>query len=349
MARTSGNITAAASASGIKAAADAGAKIINCSYGGPKSDTEKKAVDYAVAKGALVVAAAGNNGDDGNAPLCPGAYDNVFCVGSTTSTDGRADYSNHGPHLDIAAPGNQIYSTVPDGYDFMSGTSMAAPVISGSAAVVWSYFPWWTAGQVRTRLEKTAAPLQLGTQLGHGRVDLFEAVFNGSFEDDINGWAVKGTVGAVPNLGLILAPNREKMGFISSGPSDTQIQSILEQRFTIQPGVTNFAISFSYDFVTEEWPEYTGSIYNDNMRITLVKPDGTTAQLAFESVNGSAFFAVGGIDFPGGDQTVGHTGFKFVSMNIPVTAGPGFYRIVVRDEGDGVYDSNVLIDNIRFK
>jgi hypothetical protein len=345
--KADGNTTTAASASGIKAAADAGAKIINCSFAGVHADVKKKAVDYAVAKGALVVAAAGNNGD--NTPLYPGAYDNVFCVGSTTSTDGRADFSNYGAHLDIAAPGKQIYSTVPDGYDFMSGTSMSAPVISGSAAVVWSYFPWWTAGQVRTRLEKTAAPLQLGTQLGHGRVDLFEAVFNGSFEDDINGWSVKGTAGAVPNLGLILAPNREKMGFISSGPSDTQIQTILEQGFTIQPGVTNFAISFSYDFVTEEWPEYKGSIYNDNMQITLIKPDGTAAQLAFESVNGSAFFAVGGIDFPGGDQTVGHTGFKFVSMNIPVTAGPGFYRIVVRDEGDGVYDSNVLIDNIRFK
>jgi hypothetical protein len=345
--KADGTTTTAASASGIKAAADAGAKIINCSFGGPHADVKKKAVDYAVAKGALVVASAGNDGND--APQYPGAYDNVFCVGSTTSTDGRADTSNYGAHLDIAAPGEKVYSTVPDGYDFMSGTSMAAPVISGSAAVVWSYFPWWTAGQVRTRLEKTAAPLQLGTQLGHGRVDLFEAVFNGSFEDDINGWSVKGTVGAVPNLGFILAPNREKMGFISSGPSDTQIQSILEQGFTIQPGVTNFAISFSYDFVTEEWPEYKGSIYNDNMRITLIKPDGTTAQLAFESVNGSAFFAVGGIDFPGGDQTVGHTGFKFVSMNIPVTAGPGFYRIVVRDEGDGVYDSNVLIDNIRFK
>jgi hypothetical protein len=336
-------------AAGIKSAADKGAKIINLSlWGETDAAILKSAVDYAVTKGSLVVAIAGNGG---NTTLqYPGAYSNVLCVGSTTSTDGRASTSTYGPQVDIAAPGQSIYSTIlNDDYGYKSGTSMAAPVISGSAAVVWSYFPSWTAGQVRARLEKTAVPLASSLQLGRGRVDLFEAVFNGSFEDDVNGWSVTGTAGAVPNLGFILAPNREKMGFVSSGPANAQVQTTMEQKFTIQPGVTNFVISFSYDFVTEEWPEFVGTSYNDNMRITLIKPDGTTAQLAFESVNGSTFFGVGGIDFPGGDTTVGHTGFKFVSMNIPVTAGPGTYRIVVRDEGDGIYDSNVLIDNIRFK
>jgi hypothetical protein len=226
---------------------------------------------------------------------------------------------------------------------------MAAPAVSGSAAVVWSYFPSWTAGQVRARLENTAAPLAANLQLGKGRVDLFEAVFNGSFEDDVHGWKVTGTAGAVPNLGPLTPVNRKKMGFVSSGPDNAQVQTTMEQKFTIQPGVTSFVLKFNYDFVTEEWPEFVGTSFNDNMRITLVKPDGTTVQLAFESVNGSSFTAVSGIDFPGGDTTVGHTGFKSVSMTIPTTAGPGVYRIVVRDEGDGIYDSNVLIDNIRFK
>jgi hypothetical protein len=342
--------TAAIIASGIKSAADKGAKIINCSFEGPDTSAQKKAVDYAVAKGALVVAAAGNNGNTGNALRYPGAYGNAFCVGNTTSTDTRAGDSNHGAHLDIAAPGTSVYSTVLGGnYDYKSGTSMAAPAVSGSAAVVWSYFPSWTAGQVRTRLQNTAVPLAAGLQLGSGRVDLFEAVFNGSFEDDVKGWKVTGTAGAVPNLGPLMAVNRKKMGFVSSGPDNAQVQTTMEQKFTIQPGVTSFVLKFSYDFVTEEWPEFVGTSYNDNMRITLVKPDGTTVQLAFESVNGSSFTAVSGISFPGGDNTVGHTGFKSVSMTIPTTAGPGVYRIVVRDEGDGIYDSNVLIDSIRFK
>jgi hypothetical protein len=346
----SGSTTQAAIASGIKAAADAGAKIINCSFEGPDTATQKKAVDYAVAKGALVVAAAGNNGNTGNAPRYPGAYSNVFCVGNTTSSDSRAGDSNHGPHVDIAAPGTSIYSTVlSNGYDYKSGTSMAAPAISGSAAVLWSYFPSWTAGQVRTRLQTTAVPLAFGLELGSGRVDLFEAVFNGSFEDDVQGWTVTGTAGAVPNLGPIMPTNRKKMGFVSSGPDNAQVQTTMEQKFTIQPGVTSFVVKFDYDFVTEEYPEWVNRGFNDDMRIVLVAPGGAETQLAFESVDGSTFTLVGGIDFPGGDNTVGHTGFKSVSMTVPVTAGPGIYRIVVRDRGDGIFDSNIMLDNIRFK
>ena len=160
---------------------------------------------------------------------------------------------------------------------------------------------------------------------------------------------LRGTAGAVQQLGPLSPTNRQKLGFLSSGPDDAQVQTTLEQNFTIQPGVTSFVVKFDYDFVSEEYPEFVNQGFNDNMRITLVKPDGTTQQLAFESIDGSPYTLIGGIDFPGGDNTVGHTGFKMVSMTIPVTAGPGVYRIVVRDEGDGIYDSQVLIDNIRFK
>lgn len=341
-------LTAANGAAAIKKAVDQGAKIINCSWVFTADIPDlKAAVNYAVGKGALVVAAAGNDG--ANVLRYPCAYSNVFCVGSTTLTDSRSGFSNFGAQVDIAAPGSSIWSTtLAGGYGKGDGTSFSTPNVCGSIAVVWSYFPSWTAGQVRARIENTAVPLT-GMQLGKGRVDLFEAVFNGSFEDDVKGWAVTGTAGAVPNLGPLFATNRKKMGFVSSGPDNAQVQTTMEQKFKIQPGVTSFVIKFNYDFVTEEWPEFVGTSFNDNMRITLIKPDGTTAQLAFESVNGSAFTSVSGIDFPGGDNTVGHTGFKPVSMTIPVTAGPGTYRIVVRDEGDGIYDSNVLIDHIRFK
>lgn len=340
--------TTASGAAAIKKAADQGAKIINASWGGDADlPGLKSAVEYAAAKGAIVVATAGNAGM--NKLRYPCAYPTVFCVGNTTSSDARAGDSNFGAHVDIAAPGSAIRSTTLNGgYGFGSGTSFAAPNVSGSIAVLWSYLPSFTAAQIRQRIENTAVPLA-GLQLGKGRVDLFEAVFNGSFEDDVNGWSVTGTAGAFPNLGAIAATHRTRMGFVSSGPDNAQVQTTMEQKFTIQPDVTSFVIKFDYDFVTEEWPEFVGTAFNDNMRITLIKPDGTTADLAFESVNGSAFTAVGGINFPGGDSTVGHTGFKPVSMTVPVTAGPGVYRIVVRDEGDGIYDSNVLIDNIRFK
>ena len=305
-----------------------------------------------MAKGALVVSTPANLSQVGNVAgtkFYPGAYSEVFCVGATTGSDTRDSGSNYGDYVDIAAPGSSIYSTLQaGGYGFKTGVSMAAPAVAGAAAVVWSRFPSWTAAQVRERLERTAVPLpNLG--LGAGRIDLFEAVFNGSFEDGMNGWDVQGTAGAVANLGPLIPTDRAKIGFASSGPDSAVVETSLSQSFVIQPGITEFKIQFDYNFVTEEYPEFVGSIYDDNLRIVLVTPSGAEIVLAFESVNTSQFTLVSGIDFPGGDSTVGQTGWKTVKRTIPVTAGPGKYSIKIRDEGDGIYDSNVLIDRIRFK
>jgi len=84
--------------------------------------------------------------------------------------------------------------------------------------------------------------------------------------------------------------------------------------------------------------------------VTLETPAGGQQQLALETVDGSAFTAITGIDFPGGDNTVGWTGWKHVvSKKIPVAPGGGTYRLRVRDRGDGIFDTNGIIDNIRFK
>ena len=116
-----------------------------------------------------------------------------------------------------------------------------------------------------------------------------------------------------------------------------------------RPGAGSIPLRFDYNFVTEEYPEWVGTSYNDNIRISLLMPNGQETTLAHEDVNTAAFTAVPGIDFPGGDDTAGTTGWKTAIATLPVSAGPGRYRIRVRDEGDGTYDSNLLIDNIRFK
>jgi hypothetical protein len=291
----------------------------------------------------------------------------VFVVGATDQADGRAIFSstqasNYGPWVDIAAPGSGIYSTMPtynvtlnnppynytQNYAYMSGTSMATPCVAGAAAVVWQKFPAWTAGAVASRLKKTAKPLP-GLNLGSGRVDLFDAVFNGSFEDGIKGWNTTGTATAIASLGPIKPIAGNMMGMISSGPDSAQVESSMEQPIIIQAGVTSIPISFNYNFVTEEYPEWVNRGYNDNMRIELVTPSGSIITLATEDVDHSTYTLVSGIDFPGGDNTVGQTGWKNVSQTVTVTEGAGIYRLKVRDEGDGIYDSVVLIDNIRFK
>ncbi|ATB27541.1 S8 family serine peptidase [Melittangium boletus] len=348
-----GAISTGTGAAAIKYAADKGAKVINCSWGfkdrGRPVDTSilQEAVAYAIQKGSLVVASSGNEGDTRKSYPC--AYPNVLCVAATTANDTRWSMSNYGNHVSLVAPGvNITVARKGGGYETQTGTSFAAAWVSGSASVVWSHKPSWTEEQIRQRLMNTATGLPL-PGMGRGRIDLFEAVFNGSFEDGINGWTVRGTAGALGSMGTILPTDNAQLAFVSSGPDDAQIETTLEQGFTVQPGVTKIPMKFDYNFVTEEYPEWINTQYNDNIRIVLVGPTGKETLLAYEEVNSAWFSLIPELDFPGGDLTVGATGWKSVSVQIPVTSGPGKYSIRVRDEGDGVYDSNLLIDNIRFK
>jgi len=347
-----GGITHADFEAGVTYAADYGAKIINYSNSGSASTQKHDAVKYATNKGVLFISTAGNKGN--STKRYPGGYSESFTVGNTTSTDGRAPTSNYGSWVNIAAPGDGILSTVPDNkYANKSGTSMAAPHVSGAAAVVWSRHPSWSAAKVRQRLEKSAKELP-GLQLGHGRIDLFEAVFNGSFEiGDLSEWSSTGTTSSFTGFKTaspqIIPQHRKRMGYASTGPAGDGVAASLNQNFTIQSGITSLPITFDYTFVTEEYPEWVGTIYDDSLKITLVAPSGSEYTLAVESVNDSTFTSVSGIDFPGGDNTVGWTGWKEIAEDISVTEGSGTYKIYITDAGDDIYDSVLLIDNIRFK
>ncbi|MBS3909583.1 MAG: S8 family serine peptidase [Actinobacteria bacterium] len=166
---------------GIVYAADNGAKIINLSLGGPGwSFVLDDAVQYARKKGCLVVASAGNAGT--SETYYPASYDGVVSVGATDSYDKRAYFSNFGPDVDIAAPGVDILSTYNKGgtptYVYAGGTSMAAPVICGAAALISAGNPTYTADQLQRAL--LLATQDLGTPgrddyFGYGLVDLRKA------------------------------------------------------------------------------------------------------------------------------------------------------------------------------
>lgn len=157
-----------AGAAGIMYAADnASVKVINLSWGGEASYRAiNDAIQYATTtKGKIVVAAAGN--EDSPEPMYPAAFDNVIAVGATdwSSWAGcpieigvkKACFSNYGSYVDIAAPGCSIYSTVPGGgYQDFSGTSMAAPFVSGAAALIWGKWPSLTRSQVEAFLLSSA-------------------------------------------------------------------------------------------------------------------------------------------------------------------------------------------------
>jgi len=342
-------------AKGIRFAADRGAHVINMSFGAPGwlnglcwNWVYDDAIAYARKKGCLLVAAAGNENTD---YASPAVLEGVVAVGGTGKNDARSSFSNYGPWVDIAAPAEDVYTTSFGGGTVkVWGTSFAAPLVSGAAAVIWSMHPEWSADKVREKLIRTAKSIETDKPIGGRRLDLFEAVFNGSFEaGDLSEWWTEGTCSTQEKLGPLMPTAGKRMGYCSTGPSYWQDAAELAKEFTVQPGVTSIPIKFDYDFVTEEYPEWVGTIFDDTLVINVVAPDGTETLLATETVNTSLFTQIWGIDFPGGDDTVGHTTWRTVSANIPVTQGGGRYSIVIMDMGDDIYDSVVLIDNIRLK
>jgi len=114
--------------------ADQGYDVASMSLGGSSgSSALKDAVQYAQEKGVLLVAAAGNSGPCSDCVGYPAAYSEVVAVSSTASDDSLSSFSSTGSEVEIAAPGSDIRSTIPGGYDTFSGTSMACPHVSGAA------------------------------------------------------------------------------------------------------------------------------------------------------------------------------------------------------------------------
>ncbi len=217
-----GTIPLKAEAAGIKWAVDQGARVVNLSFGAvrdpldPALDTyskiEAQAVAYAVAKGAVVVAAAGNSDEAYATPWeyasWPAALPHVLGVGALMQDGNVPAFSDRDPtFVDLAAPGVNIFSTFPKAltsaqqsctlqgytdcatgdYHRPEGTSFAAPQVSAAAAVLFGVDPGLTSSQVTTLLERhaddvdaasgcTACPVGRDKFSGWGRLDVAKAV-----------------------------------------------------------------------------------------------------------------------------------------------------------------------------
>jgi thermitase len=169
-------------ANGIIWAVDHGAKVINMSLSGNSpSLTLESAINYAWNKGAVLVSAAGNNSN--TLPTYPAYYTNVLSVAAIDHNDEKPSFSSYGTWVDIAAPGVNILSTLPnhpnqfaENYGYLDGTSMATPFTSGLAALLWAT-PYGTDNvAVVERIQSTADMISgTGIYWQYGRINAFKA------------------------------------------------------------------------------------------------------------------------------------------------------------------------------
>ncbi len=167
----------------VNYAVQAGAKIINNSWGGGAYDPAMaSAIQNAQAHGVIVVAAAGNNASDNDTvPQYPASYsyNNVIAVAATDQNNNLAYFSDYGPNtVAIAAPGVSILTTTPGNtYTYYSGTSLAAPYVSGALALVWSLHPNWAYTQVIADVMNNTDHLaSLNGKVTYGLLDVGKAI-----------------------------------------------------------------------------------------------------------------------------------------------------------------------------
>jgi subtilisin len=163
-------------AAGIEYTADQGWDVGSLSLGGSSgSQTVKDACTYAYNKGVLLVAAAGNDGPCSDCVGYPAKYSECIAVSATSSDDSLASFSSTGPEVELAAPGENVYSSVIGGYDYFNGTSMACPHVAGAAGQLMAN--GYTNTETRDRLASTAENIGLASnESGSGLLDVAAAL-----------------------------------------------------------------------------------------------------------------------------------------------------------------------------
>lgn len=211
-------------ANAIIYAVDNGAKVLNLSFGKPVSPGKKyvwEAMQYAQDKGVLLVKAAGNENED----IAKNEYfptnfksvtdekplvNNMIIVGASTNENNalKADFSNYnGKMVDVFAPGDKIYSTVPDAkYEYLQGTSMASPVVAGAAAVLLAYMPNLTPAQVIEALVKTSNKSEGNTYITDPQHNTFNKISRAGGVIDV----AKAAEYAYKNFYVKSAPKKSK-------------------------------------------------------------------------------------------------------------------------------------------
>lgn len=290
--------------------------VINMSLGGyDYSQPFNDACQYAVARNCVVVAAVGN--DNTSTLMYPAAYPNVFGVASTTSTDSRSSFSNYGSYVDVCAPGSSIYSTIPfSGFGYLSGTSMAAPLVTSLFALLKAANPTFTRADLEYRIRTTTDnidyrnPSYVG-QLGTGRINAIAALYGGSY--------------CLSNLGAYNASDLLGLGnIIFNGVLQNGANSASKDgKYSYNPTVTPTALNLGTN--TFETVQFRGSYTNIVVGIWI-------------DLNSNGLFDSSEKVYQGSPNNATSTTF-----NVPCNTPVGRYRLRIR-----ITDSQANIDACSF-
>lgn len=293
-------------ASGIYYAVGKGAKVINLSLGGySDSIAIRNAINYALSKNVSIVAGAGNDHTD--TLFFPAAYEGVIAVAGTDPADFKTASSNFGNWVSISAPADSIYSTnLGDGYSTDSGTSYAAPFVSGGAGLLLSLHPDWTPAMVNAQLIQTADDLDTlnpsyAGLLGSGRLNLATAMqppspilkYEGYIGNDVPDFQPEfgSTVNLQVNLSNEWADALDVTGLLSSADPYISITSSSSSFGDILAGqsATN-SIPFVFSIDVE-----AGFSHSIPFGLDLTANNGAyTAHLEFNITTRSSEFSVSG-------------------------------------------------------
>lgn len=231
-------------AAGIVYAVENGAHIINMSWGGPESALViRDALTYAAQQGLVLVAAAGNSGAPGLS--YPAVNNNTIAVGATDRFHNLANFSSTGAAIDIVAPGLNVLTTqLNNSYTVRSGTSLAAPHVSGLAALILSRNPTLNAQQVRTLIQSTAKDLGApgsDNSFGAGLIDA---------------GALSNRISTFPPTAEILTPENEN----SATGNMTITASVTGNE------ITTFRLSYGMGHQPQSWTVLTSGPPKENIQ-----------------------------------------------------------------------------------
>jgi thermitase len=273
-------------ANAIIHAVDQGADILSNSWGGyGESMLIHDAVQYAYNNSVLVIAAAGNDATSNK--FYPASYEDVVAVTATDPYDAPTWFTNFGDWVEVAAPGQDIYSTMPTyhvtmndygysmNYDYMSGTSMACPHVAGLAALIWSQFPNTTRDWVRAQLRYTVDDLGdsgFDEHYGYGRINAKKAVEQAPLDHDLLIFDWKKPTRIQP--GDTVSLDVTVLNFGANAEQDVPVQLFVDGNL-VDSTMIDYVANFTSTPVSLSWNPLTEQTYN--VTIYIVPVPGETA------------------------------------------------------------------------